>query len=265
MNLVAAIAGAVTATAVVAPASLAPPPSFGDFTASRHGFAFVNHFTGSSLPGPLVLLHGALNAPSEYGLCGGMCFAAADFYIAGRTPPRSTTPPRRGTALYRYIYQRQADSLGERLAYAAQFSLWMDMPDTGPFSASAASVAQLNDALALLDDGKPAHIGLVYISSKQTREPWHNHQVLATSYRLDENDGGATACSLRIYDPNYPGDDGVRIDLALALEGFERIGHAMVPVVNAECRRIVTERPPRRVRGVFLMPYSPKVPPNGLR
>lgn len=243
-----------------------PPPSFHDFVPSRHGFAFVNHFTGSSLPGPLVLLHNALNAPDEFGLCGGMCFAAADFYLAERSIPAQTTRPTRGQPLYDYIYQRQVDSFGDRFAWAAKFSRWMDLPDTGPLSAGRATLGLLPQMLDSLGRGEPVHLGLVYVSSAQVREPWNNHQVLAMSVTLEpESDRGIAVCSLAIYDPNFPAGDAARIDIELVLERFERIGHDLSPIVTSRCTRIVPGKPDKKVRGMFPMPYAPKAPPEDLK
>lgn len=264
-------AAALAACAVCAASDSSPPErSFADFIPSRHGFGFVNHFTGSSLPGPLILLHDALDAPDEFGLCGGMSFAAADFYLAGRAVPAQSSPPSRGQPLYDFIYRRQADSLGERLSYAAKFSRWMDLPDAGPVSAGRATLGELDAILGVIDRGAAAHLGLVYISAAQTREPWHNHQVLAfAAESRPESGGGLCALSLHIYDPNYPGNDAVRIDIALSLDGFERIGHDRSPVLSAVCTQVIppfADRPARtrNIRGLFPMPYEPQVPPPGL-
>lgn len=263
-----ALIACLTGSALCAEA-ISPPRPFTDFAPSRDGFAFVNHFTGSSLPGPLVLLHKAVNAPNEFGLCGGMCFAAADFFLAGRSIPSQASQPTRGQPLYDYIYQRQADSFGQKMAFAAKFSLWMNLPDTGTFSTGRATLGELSSMLDALDRGQPVHIGLVYVSSAQTREPWNNHQVLATSATLAHNDAdGVTSCALNIYDPNYPANDAVRIDVQLTLDGFDRIGHDRVPIVSARCTRIVpTENGARtrNIRGMFPMPYEPKAPPAALR
>ena len=249
----------------------APPRPFNDFSASRDGFSFVNHFTGSSLPGPLILLHKTLNAPDEFGLCGGMCFAAADFYLAGRSIPSQTTRPKRGQPLFDYIYQRQADSFGPKMTFAAKFSHWMNLPDTGPLSAGRATLGELGAVIDSLAQRQPVHLGLVYVSSAQTREPWNNHQVVATTVTFEpECSRGVTSCSLAIYDPNFPGSDAVRIDVQLTLEGFDRIGHDRSPIIGATCTQAIPPRGERaartrNVRGMFPMPYEAKSPPENLR
>jgi hypothetical protein len=253
-------------------AAHSPPRSFHDFSASRDGFAFVNRFSGSSLPGPLALLHDAFGAPDEFGLCGGMCFAAADFYLAGQPIPAHAGPqPTRGQPLYDYIYQRQVDSFGPNLTFAAKFSRWMDMPDSGPHSVGWATLAELDAVLDALDRREPVHLGLVYVDSKVSRVPWQNHQVLATRATFEpQTDRGITACSLRVYDPNHPGNDAARIDLQLILDGFARTGHDRSPVVSLRCTQVFPRTDSRsdrvrNVRGLFPMPYAPKVPPESLR
>jgi len=254
-----------------AAAVAAPPRSFSDFTPSGHGFAFVNHFTGSSLPGPLVLLHKAVNAPDEFGLCGGMCFAAADFFLAGRDIPAQANAPKRGQPLYDYIYQRQIDSFGPRLSFAAKFSRWMDLPDDGLFAAGSATLGELDAMLDALAQLQPVHIGLVYINSEKTRIPWNNHQVLATGATLaPESAEGITECSLRVYDPNYPGNDHARIDIRLTCEGFDRLGHDRVPIIGSVCTLVIPRTDgradrTRNVRGMFAMPYEPRTPPETLK
>ncbi len=70
---------------MILPSPVPPPPStrsFADFRPSLHGFRFTNHFTGSPLPFSLGGLEKHLNLPNDFGLCGGMSFAAADFFLA---------------------------------------------------------------------------------------------------------------------------------------------------------------------------------------
>lgn len=265
---IAALALSATGAAIVC---TPPDRLIGGFSPSAHGFAFVNRFTGSSLPGPLILLHDAVNAPDTFGLCGGMSFAAADFYLAGRPLPMQASPPTRGEPLYEYIYKRQVDSLGDRLSYAAKFSRWMDLPDVGPLSAGRATLGELDAVLEAIAEGRPAHLGLVYINSVKTREPWHNHQVLAfAAEAAPETAGGVTSLMLHIYDPNYPGNDAVRIEVALTIDGFDRSGHDRSPILSAVCTQVI---PPaadrdgrtRPVRGLFPMPYEPQFPPADLR
>src|SRR5204863_294830 len=74
-------------------------------------------------------LGAGLGLPREYGLCGGMSLAAADFYLANKPVPDFTKPPAQGTPLYEYMYQRQADSMGPLGVMALKFWGWMRLPD----------------------------------------------------------------------------------------------------------------------------------------
>ncbi|MFN0130922.1 MAG: hypothetical protein ACKVW3_00065 [Phycisphaerales bacterium] len=100
-----------------------------------------------------------------------------------------------------------------------------------------------------LAQGKPEVLGLVLTSADDTREPWHNHQVLA--YGHGERDGQSGATVIRIYDPNYPDRD----DAVLVLG---KCGESLAG------RRVVPGRRTTPVRGVFRMSYSPVTPPETL-
>jgi hypothetical protein len=127
-----------------------------DFSPKTHGFAFANtwklqeeerqhiheqfiaYFVGHRFLG----LFGVLLAPPiirllrrwlirhlspVYGLCGGMCFAALDFFVHGYdlAPFRGQNTddhPTYGTDLRRYIWDRQLDSL---VSDGARFLIWL--------------------------------------------------------------------------------------------------------------------------------------------
>lgn len=231
-----------------------------------HGFAFVNSFKGSPLPGPFAALGGLVGAPASFGLCGGMSFAAADFFLAQRPIPSTSSIPMRGQPLYDYIYQRQTDSLGPSIELAADFSRWMDLPDQGLSSAGAFTLGELPPMIDRLARGEPVVLGLVLTDSRTSREPWHNHQVLAMRAVFDDEPArGVGGCRFEIYDPNYPAADAARIEIRLAVHGIDRVGHDSSPVLGARCRRVVPGFRERAVRGVFDMPYAPRVPPPDLK
>ncbi len=245
----------------------APPGGTGarePFLPSRNGFAFRNSFRGSPLPVDLGALGSALSRslglPERFGLCGGMCFAAHDDYLAGRTPPSDRTPPSQGTALYDRLYARQADSLGPGLVLGARFVQWMTLDDDGPTGVRARTLAELSPILAKLGRPELVHLGLVFVSVRETREPWHNHQVLAFAAEPEAGGGGLL---IRVYDPNYPGRDDVALRMRLVcVERPDplRIGLAFHALgeLGVETSLIATDGTVfRGVRGVFEMPYSP--------
>lgn len=233
------------------------------FLPSRHGFAFVNSFTGDPLPemlqetaiARLARQQGAaagLDVPTRFGLCGGMSAAAADFFRAGRSVPGDKMPPREGDRLYAYLKQRNLDSLGAGLM-AIRFIEWMNLPESADGDCTRARTAEeMNTIDAILKRHGLAPIGLVYVDSK-TGTPWENHQVLA--YRMER---GETNAVVHIYDPNFPRDDNARLEIQLTTDDA---GRALAAVVQKTTRWGTNSR---HVRGVFAMPYASRVPPPEL-
>lgn len=238
------------------------------FRPSVHGFQFRNTFTGSPIPAryrSLVSglgLDAAIDQPATYGLCGGMSASAADFYLAEVDPPTRSTPPGDGDALFNYLTDRQVDSLGPGFLMALKFAEWMAYEDhrspTAPARPAGRSRAldigvetarQLAGIYDKLDNHDLVPLGLVYVK-QGAGMLWENHQVLAYGYERD--DAGAR---ISIYDPNYPGDDGV----VITVRPYEPDGEAV------RCELIPSRRKGRPVRGLFEMPYVAKTPPESLR
>jgi len=73
------------------------------FTSQQHNFHFANTFVNqvATLPGGLRI--------ETYGRCGGMAYAALDYYLAGLPVPPDTTTPPDGNWLADYIYSRLLD------------------------------------------------------------------------------------------------------------------------------------------------------------
>jgi hypothetical protein len=243
---------AAPATAHVAPPAH-PAPSgpaaartFAEFRPSHDGFAFRNDFAGSPLPVSLGSAEKKLGLPSRFGLCGGMSSAAADYFVAQHPIPTDTAPPEHGTPLYSYLYSRQSASFGAMGAMALRFIEWMQLPEDGDDGTRARTAREVPAIEAALARGEPVILGLVLVSTKETCEPWQNHQVLAYAAKRD----GATL-DVSIYDPNFPKRDDAVIRIAQQDGG---------PV----CARIVTGRKPTPVRGLFKMPYAPATPSNSL-
>ena len=96
------------------------------FVPSRHGFAFTNSWPSE----PAVVLKtpfGNINVGNaSAGLCGGMVFAALDYWHKEISPP--TARPAQGTPLFKYIVRRLVDSWHVP-AGVAQYYQWMNLPD----------------------------------------------------------------------------------------------------------------------------------------
>jgi hypothetical protein len=193
-------------------------PSAGSFLPSRNAFGFPNAWPAQ----PAITVgtpFGQLNlGNAKGGLCGGMVFAALDYWYAGRTPPAEQPPA--GDPLYRYVVRRLIESW--RLpAGVAQYYQWMNLPDGDrAFSVLGRRVVterglawrtitvQLPRIKDDLDGGIPAPLGVVTVASANPADLRFNHQVLAYGYEVC----GDTV-TLRVYDPNRGSDDGTFLRL----------------------------------------------------
>jgi hypothetical protein len=229
-------------------------PGSGSFLPSQDGFAFTNAWPSE----PAVVLPTPFGKISignaAAGLCGGMVFAALDYWHAGRPPPAARPAP--GQPLYRYIVRRLVDSW-HLPAGVAQYYLWMNQPDgdTG-FDAFGRRVVidrglawrtietQWPQIAADLDQGTPAALGLVTVASASPADLGLNHQVLAYGY-----DASASQVTVRVYDPNSGQDDGIGI----------RFDPRTPANPTTFAHNLHIGRP---VRGFFRTGYAPATPPG---
>jgi len=223
------------------------------FLASSDGFAFHNSWPSQ----PAVQLDtpfGKLDlGNAKGGLCGGMVFAAFDYWHAGQLPPADQ--PAAGTPLYKFLVRRIVDSWHVPVGIA-QYYQWMGLPDgDNAYSAFGRRIV-VEQGLAWrtirvqwpqikkdLDRGVPSGLGLVTVASRKPKDLGFNHQVLAYGY-----DASPTLVSIRVYDPNSGQDDGVAIRFdprsptkPTTFEHNINMGHP--------------------VRGFFRVAYSPVPPP----
>jgi hypothetical protein len=222
------------------------------FLPSKHGLAFDNSWpAGPAVSIPLGIgVLGIGNAGR--GLCGGMVFAALDFWHAGAAPPADR--PKAGTPLFRFIVRRLVDSWHVPTG-VARYYRWMRLPDedrraTSHRRAGARRASPGRRTIeehwpavqALLDAGVPAALGVVTVASANPLLLGANHQVLAYEYETADS-----VVLLHVYDPNVGPDDSVRIRFDLAAE----------PATFAH--NLGLQRP---VRGFFLTRYKPAYPPG---
>ena len=172
------------------------PQATTTFAAGEHGFRFANRFDYSfkfDLPlggdvelGELVL-----------GLCGGMCFAALDYYIAGRPISGGSRVPAAGTELRRHLERRQFESLVPPGGILKVIE-WMVRPDREVARLTAGG--EFRKVRTRIDRGEPAVLALI---RKDVRgDPTKNHQVVATGYEFNEQ---THTLRIDLYDPNHPG------------------------------------------------------------
>jgi hypothetical protein len=219
------------------------------FKPSVHGFRFANRFPGYPLSFPTPTL---LRTSTYYGLCGGMCYAALDFLLAGRSIPLDASPPQQGSPLHRYLYRRQIASFGPLGACVARFAAWMALPDDTPFGTRRRTYDQFQAVRTRLDGGQPVVLGVIYVSAAETPAIWKNHQVLAYGYSQVSD----TAFDINIYDPNFPLDDAVVIRVERVAVGRGIFG--------LRCTQKVAGQAEKKVRGFFIAPHRPLMPPEGL-
>jgi hypothetical protein len=224
------------------------------FLPSQNGLHFDNSFPdGPALQielGPATLRIG--NAAN--GLCGGMVFAALDYWAAGRRPPEDREPPASGTPLFRYLLRRLIESWhlpAGPLVYLRFMQPWY--PDgnqrRGPMTVHGRAwhmvVRQWPLVRAELDRGWPCPLGLVKVMSANPADIGKNHQVLAYGY-----DMAGTAVTVRLYDPNQADNDDVALSFDTA-DPTVPLTVVMTPDVSAA----------PGVRYFFRVPYRPKSPP----
>lgn len=218
---------------------------------SRDGFAFPNTWPPApavTVPTPLGRI-GMGNAAR--GLCGGMIFAALDYWYAGLAPPPDRPTPE--TPLYRFIVRRLLESWNMPSG-AATYYAWMALPDhDGRLSSRGRTIASWHGVWmrtvdrqwplvrASIDRGEPAPLGLVTMASANPGVIGRNHQVLAYRYQL-----AGTQVTVNVYDPNSGRDDRVSI-------AFDEAAGPATFAHNVKIRW--------PVRGFFLTAYSPAIPP----
>jgi hypothetical protein len=224
------------------------------FLPSRNGFAYNNSWP----PAPAVSMDTAFGeidiGNAADGLCGGMVFAALDYWYAGKTPP--VTQPKPKSRVYKFFVKRIIDSWHVPVG-VAQYFTWMNLPDgdvgftafghhvTVEHGVSGRTINQQWPAIrADLDRGIPSALGLVTVESRNPAELGQNHQVLAYAY-----DVAGSQATLHVYDPNSAQDDTVTISFdtshptrATTFNHTINIGHP--------------------IRGFFRTAYSPAAPPG---
>ncbi len=206
----------------------------GTFEPSRHGFPFSARFI---YPGSLLGLAAPLSP--DFGLGGGMCWAALDRYLADRQLPALLERPRAGEPLYMELVQRQANTLAN--AGWAKLTEWQRRPDVGArFRPGVAELTrrEWRRVKRRLDRGLPVLL-FVIRARGPFANPSENRQVLAYRYQVD---GGRL--TLWVYDPLRPGSDGVRLGMNLSRR---------LPLDASFGER-------ETVRGFFAVPYDRQAP-----
>ena len=215
---------------------------------SAHAFAFANDWPkGPAVTIPLLI--GSIGIGNAgRGLCGGMVFAALDYWHGGLTLPAGRPDP--GSPLFRFVVRRLVASWRIPTG-VARYYRWMRRSDAD--LARRTVRGQWPAVRARIDDGVPAALGIVTVASANPVLLGANHQVLAYRYSV-----AGTEVTMRVYDPNRGPDDAVWIRFDSAGRAGEA-GAAGAPA--AFSHNLGLDRP---VRGFFLTRYTPARPPAGV-
>jgi hypothetical protein len=168
-----------------------------DFHPDKNGFNFGNGFKNDFIP--------AFDIHTS-GLCGGMSYAALDYFFSGVPVPVQPFAPANGTTLYNYLYNRQVASLERNVDKWAELYV-------NPFGSrnteffnwgiSAKKGERIDELKSFIDNGKPCVLGMYGVNGTG------DHQVIAIGYDMGRYQGdlGAHKEDFKIFicDPNHPG------------------------------------------------------------
>ncbi len=134
------------------------------------------------------------------GLCGGMSYAALDYFHSGVAIPNQWYEPANGTTLYNYLYERQVTSILDNADDWAELSFNPDGIRNSEFFKRG-----LKEEFEHLKERLPANPVPLGLKGKNTGD----HQVIAYAYDAGRYQGdlGEYQEELRIFvlDPNFPG------------------------------------------------------------
>jgi len=225
------------------------------FLPSSAGFRFPNSFP--RVPIRRIGVPGVVSIPigdASDGLCGGMALGVRDYFEAGRSPSKDSSPPAEGTPLFEYLVDRLLDSFDLPVGPARYLELMSPALPDGDGVLARLGVAPHGRAWRMvreewpkiridIDRGHPSPLGLVRVKSWNPFDLRFNHQVLAYGYELR-----GERLVLHLYDPNRPGDDDVTLSLLLS--------------DPRQPSPVATNLPGRPVYSFFRAKYRPSNPPR---
>lgn len=167
-----------------------------DFDPVADGFRFINTFK---------TVTGVFDVTTS-GLCGGMVYAALDYWRAGKPIPRQDYTPVNGTTLQSYLYARNMTAL------EAHMDKWVELhmnplgirdDEFFRWGLQGTNGGRLEELREKIDAGRPVPLGLKSLSG----DPGADHVVLAYGYDMGRYKGdlGEHKEDLKIfiYEPNY--------------------------------------------------------------
>ncbi len=192
------------------------------FRPSISGFRFRNSWPGDPLRRIDLPIGTIPIGKASNGLCGGMAYAARDYFEAGVPIPATKRAPADRSVLRDFIIDRLIDSFdlpGGVAPYATLMSTRYPADDDDLLSSVGAVPSRAvvmtrrtwPQVKRTIDEGHPCPLGLVMVESDDLGDMKRHHQVVAYAYRI-----AGTVLTLWVYDPNQPLDDDVTIELDTA-------------------------------------------------
>ncbi len=169
------------------------------FDPAIHGFNFSNR--GFK---PYLGDGGSISVDFS-GFCGGMTYAAGDYFYKKIPRPDQDYQPAAGTTLYNYIYSRQSKSIENISGQIAEFTINPFGSRNNEFWGWAVN-EKLRQLVNSIDAGRPTPILMLRVG----KAPADNHWVMAIGYDLGgykwkkENDPNVNNIKIFIADPNEP-------------------------------------------------------------
>lgn len=170
-----------------------------DFRPSRDGLPFGNVWP----KGAAIRVQKRALGRVYGGLCGGMVHFARERWLAGDPLPDDATPADPG--FVDQLVAAQIESLGLPSGPLRYLALQLPHRVTARRRSTARTLAAVR---ADLEAGRPSCVGLLRALSWNPAVLSRHHVVLAFAMREDPDE-----TDLRVYDPNHPGNDRVRLTI----------------------------------------------------
>lgn len=175
------------------------------FLPSTRGWRFTNSFPQNTAHARVRVGNTELAiGDAANGLCGGMVYAARDYFHVGLPVPRHKLGPLSGP-LYDFIVGRLYDSFALPLGWTEYLRL-MSPGCSAQERASTACSTAFSRIQADIRSGAPSPIGLIQVDTTDIAKVGLNHQVLVYGYQRSGH-----SVQLRIYDPNHPERDDITL------------------------------------------------------
>lgn len=171
-----------------------------DFRPSRDGLPFGNFWP----KGAAIRVQKRSLGRVYGGLCGGMVHLSRERWLAGDPIPSTATPT--DPAFVDLLVAAQIDSLALPSGPLRYLALQLPHRVTARRRSTAQALAAVR---ADLEADRPSCLGLLRAVSWNPAVLNKHHVVLAYAMREDQDE-----TTLKVYDPNHPGNDRVRLTVA---------------------------------------------------